>query len=509
MSARVLEQGNESMKPVHFVDTTIRDGNMSLWASGMRTDMILPIVAQIDRAGFQAHEVIAGALFKKMIRELHDDPWERLRLIAKRAPRTPMRAIMGRSVTAFEFTPRSIANLFLERLVANGIREVRISDCSNTASVWVQQIADCRCLGLKTILNLIFSISPVHTDEYYTRLTRAATSLGVDRLCIKDPGGLLKPDRTRDLTRAILAEAKGIPIEFHTHCNTGMGPLCVLEALDAGLEIINTATPPLANGSSNPSIFNIAENAIALGYTPSIDLDALRPVCDHFSKVASRESLPIGRPLEYTEAHYTHQVPGGMISNLRHQLSQMKMLSRLPEVLEEIARVRKDFGYPIMVTPYSQFVGAQAVMNVIMGERYKQVSDQVTQYALGFWGKAEAEAMDPNLRDRICSAPRARELACWRVPDPSLEEVRRQLGGAGVDDDELMLRYFAGADAVTTMRAAPPRSEFEIDGRVPIVALIKGMMKTPNVAKININTGDLALHLVGSRSERSNAIEGA
>ena len=234
---------------------------------------------------------------------------------------------------AFDFTPRSIAHLFVERLAANGVREVRISDCSNTVSVWERQVVNCRRVGLKTILNLIFSISPVHTDEYYRDLTRAATKLGVDRLCLKDPGGLLTPERTTRLARTILPEAKNIPVEFHTHCNTGLGPLCVLEALKSGFEIINTATPPLANGSSNPSVFNVAENAVALGYTPSIDLDALKPVSNHFMKVANENGLPIGRPLEYTEAHYKHQVPGGMISNLRHQLSQLKMLHRLPEVL--------------------------------------------------------------------------------------------------------------------------------------------------------------------------------
>jgi oxaloacetate decarboxylase alpha subunit len=489
------------MKSVHFVDTTIRDGNMSLWASGMRTDMILPVLAQIDKAGFLAHEVIAGALFKKMIRELRDDPWERLRLIAKGAPNTPMRAIMGRTVTAFEFTPRSVTNLFIERLAANGVREVRISDCSNTVAVWEQQVADCRRLGLKTILNLIFSISPVHTDAYYANLTRAGAKLGIDRFCLKDPGGLLKPGRTRDLVRAILPEAKGIPVEFHTHCNTGLGPLCVLEALDEGLEIINTATPPLANGSSNPSVFNVAENAAALGYTSSIDLTALKPVSVHFAKIAERDSLPTGQPLEYTEAHYLHQVPGGMISNLRHQLAQMKMAHKLAEVLEETARVRQDFGYPIMVTPYSQFIGAQSVMNVIMGERYKQVSDQVTQYALGFWGKLECDAMDPNLRDRICSTPRAKELAGWTAPEPPLEEVRRQFGGPGVSDDDLMLRYFAGTDAVEKMRASPPRSESGIDGDLPIVALVRELMNKPGVARMSISTRGMALDFVGSRPQ--------
>lgn len=487
------------MKSVHFVDTTIRDGNMSLWACAMRTHMILPIIGQIDQVGFQAQEVIASAFFKKLVRELRDDPWERLRLIAEHMPETPMRAIMGRSVTAFQFTPDSVTKLFIERLAANGVREVRLSDSSNTVSNWERRVAEYHRAGLKTIVNLIFSISPVHTDDYYRNLTRAAAKLGAYRLCLKDPGGLLTPERTRKLAKVILPEAGNIPVEFHTHCITGLGPICVLEAIKSGFEIVNTATPPLANGSSNPSVFNVAENAVALGYTPTIDLEALKPISDHLMKVAERNGLPIGCPLEYTEAPYMHQVPGGMISNLRHQLGQLNNLHRLSEVFEETSRIREEFGYPIMVTPYSQFVGAQAVMNVIMGERYKQISDQVIQYALGFWGKAESEAMDPDLRDRICASPRAKELAGWEIPEPSIEEVRRQFGGPELDDDELLLRYFAGTEAVTAMRAAPPPSELSLDGTQPVVTLIKELMKKPNFSQIKINQDGMALHLVTSK----------
>ena len=485
----------ENMKPVHFVDTTLRDGNASLWAGNMRTDAILPVAAQIDQVGFLAIETVATAFFKKLVRELHDDPWERLRRIAALAPRTPLRAIMGRTAAAFEFTPASISNLYLERLVSNGVREVRISDSSNTVAIWQQRVRDSQRVGLKTILNLIFSVSPVHTDDYYKKLTQEAVKLGVDRICLKDPGGLLTPERTRVLAPIVVREAKGIAIEFHTHCNTGLGPLCALEAIKGGILIINTAIPPLSNGSSNPSVFNVAENAIALGFTPTIDLKALRPVTEHFTRVAKREGLPIGIPLEYTEAHFTHQVPGGMISNLRHQLAQINMLEQLPAVLEEIVRVREDMGFPIMVTPYSQFVGVQATMNVIVGERYKQVSDQVIQYVLGFWGEAESAAVTPDMRDKILSIPRAKELARWRPPEPSIEEVRQQFGGAGVGDDELLLRYLAGNEAVTALRATPARSAQSVDGRMPLVNLVNELAKKSNVSQIRVEKAGFLFHM--------------
>ena len=483
------------MKPVHFVDTTLRDGNASLWAMGMRPETILPIAGLMDRAGFQSMEIITASFFKKQVRELGSDSWEQLRRIAKLTPNTPLRAIIGRATATFEFTPASVSNLYLERLVANGIREVRISDSSNTVSVWERRVSDSRRVGLKTILNLIYSVSPVHTDDYYRKLAREAVKLGVDRICLKDPGGLLKPERTRVLSHVVVGEAKGTPVEFHTHCNTGLGPLCALEAIKAGIDIINTAIPPLANGSSNPSVFNVAENAAALGFSPTVDLDTLRAVSDHFTQVAKREGLPIGIPLEYTESHFTHQVPGGMISNLRHQLTQMKMLDRLPEVLEEIVRVRQDFGYPIMVTPYSQFVGVQATLNVIARERYKQLSDQVIQYALGFWGEAESAAMDPNLRDRILASPRAKELAGWRPPEPSIEEVRQHFGGPGVSDDELLLRYLAGNDAVAAMRAAPRKSGHGVDGRLPLVSLVNELAKKSSLSQIKIEKKGFLFHM--------------
>jgi oxaloacetate decarboxylase alpha subunit len=235
------------LKPVHFVDTTLRDGNASLWAMRMRTETILPVAARIDRAGFQSVEIITASFFKKMVRELGTDPWEGLRRIAQLMPRTPLRAIIGRATATFEFTPASLSNLYLERLVANGIREVRISDSSNTVSVWAQRVRDSQRAGLKTILNLIYSLSPVHTDDYYRKLAREAVRLRVDRICLKDPGGLLTPERTRALAPIVVREAKGVPVEFHTHCNTGLGPICALEAIQAGIDIINTAIPPLAD----------------------------------------------------------------------------------------------------------------------------------------------------------------------------------------------------------------------------------------------------------------------
>ena len=195
------------MTKIAIYDTTLRDGQMSLWATGMTTAMMLPVLPDIDRAGFEAVEVIASAFFKKLVRELRDDPWERLRSVAQRMTRTPLRAIRSRHMAAFHITPRSISNLWVQRLAANGVRELRISDPSNTPAHWEQAVRSARAAGLSPIVNLIYSISPKHTDDYYTAKTRAAAKLDVQRLCVKDPGGLLTPERTRTLVRAVLSHA--------------------------------------------------------------------------------------------------------------------------------------------------------------------------------------------------------------------------------------------------------------------------------------------------------------
>jgi oxaloacetate decarboxylase (Na+ extruding) subunit alpha len=481
------------MSEVRFVDTTLRDGQQSLWALNMRTGMMLPIAAEMDRAGFDAIELGTPIEIPKCVRELREDPWERNRLLAQRITETPLRAIHGTS-SGFEKFPHAIHRLWDERVAACGLKQVRISDCWNDPSGWRWRIEQARAAGLEPIINLIYSVSPKHTDDYYAERTRAAAGLGVFRLCLKDPGGLLTPERTRTLVPAILANANGIPVELHTHCTTGLGTLCCLEAIQLGILTINTAVPPLADGSSNPSIFGVARNARAMGHATDLDEAAVRPVADHFTALAKRERLPIGAPPEYDEYQYLHQVPGGMISNLRYQLKRVGMEDRLGRTLEEAAQVRADLGYPIMVTPLSQFVGSQAAINVIVGERYKQVTDQVIQYALAHWGKEGAASMDPNVKDKVLGQPRAKELASWEPPQPSLEELRSKFGGPGVTDDELLLRYIAGKDEVEAMRAAGPPREY-LSARHPLVALIEELSKRRECRQIHIRKGELSLHL--------------
>src|SRR5215831_1433343 len=493
------------MKDIHFVDTTLRDGQLSLWASNMTTGMMLPVVENIDRAGFEGMELLSSAFFKKCVRDLKDDLWERARLVAKRVKHTPLRSIRSRSMLAFQLTPATITDLWLERLAANGITELRTSDPSNTPKYWAEAIRTANRVGLKTILNIIYSISPKHSDDYFAYRFREAAKLKPYRLCFKDPGGLLTPDATRRLVPILLREANGTPVEFHTHCNTGLGALCCREAIKLGITSINTAIPPLADGSSNPSIFNVAMNARALGYNAVIDEKPLRHVAEHFTACARKENLPIGKTPEYDYAQYVHQIPGGMISNLRYQLRRVGMENKIDQTLEEAAQVRADFGYPIMVTPLSQFVGSQAAINVIVGERYKQVTDQTIEYAMGIWGKEGAEFMDRTVKEKILNRPRAKEIAARPPPTDSLEELHRKHGGAGVNDEEVLLRFFSSKEDVERMRAAgPPRAYTNL--RNPILNLVENLSKTSDGHRVFIKSQNLSLRMERRREVQATSM---
>ncbi|MGH7875920.1 MAG: hypothetical protein ACREQO_27325 [Candidatus Binatia bacterium] len=239
-------------------------------------------------------------------------------------------------------------------------------------------------------------------------------------------------------------------------------------------------------------------NARALGYSTVVDEAILHPLRDHFARLAQQENLPVGRPLEYDACHPLHQVPGGMISNFRFQLGNLGKLDKLPDVLEEVTRVRGEFGYPIMVTPYSQFFGVQAAINVMVGEGYKEVTDEVLLYALGAWGAEEADSIDANLKDRLLNKPRAKELAKLAPPEMSLRQFHARFGGAAVSDDDALLNYFAGAEAVAAMRSAGAANE-PLNSAAPLLGLIEQILKRQNLSHVHIRHKNLRLNCRRSR----------
>jgi oxaloacetate decarboxylase alpha subunit len=481
------------MKDIRIIDTTLRDGQLSLWALGMRTGAMLAIAEQMDQCGFESMEFFGFAGYIKYVREHKENPWDWMGLGAKKFRRTRLR-YHGGLASGFAKIPRSVRLLMIERVIAHGITLTRSSDPWNDYDAAAVEIDALKKLGMEVIVNVIYSVSPRHTDEYYAERARQAAAIKPYRICFKDVAGLLTPDRARTLIPLIQKNIGNIPLEFHAHCNNGMAPFNYLEAIKLGVDTLHTAIPPLANGSAQPSIFNIAANASALGFRTQVDLEAIRPVQEHFTFIAKREGHPIGAQREYDHTQYLHQVPGGMISNLRHQLRTMGMEHRLQETLEEAGRVRAEFGYPIMVTPLAQFVGSQAGINVITGERYKEVTDQSIQYALGHWGKEAPQVMDAAVKDKILSHPRTKEWAKWTPPDLSLKEVRQKFGGRGVSDEELVLRVIAGGPAVDAMLAAGAPKEY-ISARRPLIRLIGELAKRRDCRQVYIEKSGFSLLL--------------
>ncbi len=484
---------------VHFVDTTFRDGSQSLWAMSMRTGMMEAVAPTMAQAGFDVIEVPINAIYlKKLVRDLKEDPWVLARMVARTMPDTIKSCMAGAFIHPFEAPPpQSIIELFYGRLAEIGALNRAQMTCntldqSKRQFPWI--IPMFRKFGFKVAVALSYTISPRHTDEYYGQKVREVLAFKPDSLYLKDQGGLLTMDRARTLLPVMVQNANGLPVELHSHCTTGLAPLVYLEALKLGVHTLHTAIPPLANGSSQPSVFNVADNARLTGYHPGIDEKLLRPVAARLTAIARQERLPIGAPLEYDAAQYVHQVPGGVISNLKYQLAELSISHRLDEVLEESVQVRKDLGYPIMITPHSQFMVTQSAINVAVGERYKHVIDELILFAQGVYGEDSGYPwMDQNLKDRLLGMHRAKELAARKRPDIPLKELRGQFGGAGVSDEEFLLRYIMkGEQEIETMRAAGrPRQYYNTT--LPLVTLLQELNKHREVRYVRVQRADSSL----------------
>jgi pyruvate/oxaloacetate carboxyltransferase len=431
-------------KKIEFVDQTLRDAQQSLWGFTMRTDHMTPIAEMMDRVGYRAIATVGSQAFTVQVRNLSEDPWERIRILSRLITKTPLRgSYQIGSLSSFDLsTPRDIITLWIKRSVANGIKSFWICDYQYDMEKFCYFGRIAKAEGAEIVPALMYTSSPVHTNEHWARKTRRILEAKdyVDRIMIEDASGVITPEGTRELVSTVLKNCDGLPIEFHSHCNSGLAPLCYLEAIQSGVTTVHTAVAPLANGTSLPATETILRNARRLGYSSDLDEDALAAVSAHFRNIAEKEGLPIGVPMEYNLFHFQHQVPGGMMTNLTRQLREIGMEHRLDEILEEVVRVRKDFGYPVMATPYSQIVGAQAVENVVSGERYKQITDEAIKYVLGYYGEPTAP-IDQNVVDRVMSLPRTKEFLNWKPEGylKSVEALRRE-AGPELSDDELLLK---------------------------------------------------------------------
>ncbi|NQV55809.1 MAG: hypothetical protein HQ503_08125 [Rhodospirillales bacterium] len=500
-----------SEKKVKFLDTTFRDGQQSLWAMAMRGGMMEAVAGDMDKAGFEVIEIPGNAIhFKKFIRDLKENPWDIMRMLAEKMPNTP-KSCMGGGLNLNTFgppTPAALGELFWKRQAEIGALQ-RAQLTGNTADQMKRNfpslIPFLKGIGIQCALAISFSISPRHTDELFAEQTRMAAALDPDVIYLKDQGGLLTVDRIRTLIPIMMENSKGIPFELHSHCTTGLAPLVYLEALALGVETLHTGIPPLAEGSAQPSVLNVAHNAKLLGYTTNVDETLVQSVSDRLGFMAGEDNMILGRHLEYDYGQFVHQIPGGVISNLKFQLAEINLDHRLDEVIEESIQIRKDLGYPIMITPYSQFMCTQAALNVSTGERYKMVIDELIRFAQGAFGEDSGEPwMDQNVKDMLLQKPRAAELDAagkGQREELSVDQYRKSLGAEGSSDEELlMLAIMQGDQEINAMRDAGAPKQYLGSSR-PVKTLIQELAKYPSVRYVQVQRGNNSLVLKNTPSE--------
>ncbi|HVC31548.1 MAG TPA: pyruvate carboxylase subunit B [Steroidobacteraceae bacterium] len=473
-------KSDRAQRRFDFVDVTLRDAHQCLWSTRMTTAMMTPILGAIDRVGYAYVNILGGAVFDVCVRYLHENPWERVGLLCERLA-TPCDGLTrGQSLYTFELFPDDVVELNSQVLAKRGLSVLTVYDALNDNRNIESSVKSGRAAGMKISGWMTYTLSPVHTDAYYVERTRELVKLKVDFICIKDPTGLLTPERGRTLFPAVVRAAGRIPVQLHSHCQSGLAPQVYEVAMQSGFRHGYTASEPLANGASLPATEEIAARAQRLGFQTSLDQEALEQVAGYFAWLCEREGKPRGEVARYDPALYEHQIPGGMISNLRYLLQTMQLEHRLPEILEEAARVRHDLGYPIVVSPFAQYIVTQATLNVVQGERYKTIPDEVRKYAMGYYGRLAARPSDEfleraNIRptDLVTERPAA-HIAPW------LPRLRAELGAAASDED-LLLAAFYDRKLLEPLRNPAPGCSFRATPLNELIRYVGGRQDLEHV----------------------------
>jgi len=474
---------------INFVDTTTRDGNQSLWsATGLTTPEVLAIAPTMDRVGYQALDFTSSTHMAVSVRFHREDPWERMRLVSAAMPNTRL-SMIGTGMRFISWVPadEDVISLALRLVVRNGIRRFQIAEPSNDTERLKRLAAMARVAGVEeVVVGLTYSISDVHTHQYYAQRAAALSNCAeIDRLYLKDPGGLLTPDAVRELAPHFIAAASGRMIELHSHCTIGLAPLVYLEGVRAGFQVLHTASGPLSRGTSQPEVQNTARNLEAAGYSHPLDLEVEAEVSAHFHQLARAKGLPAGAPQEFDAAYYQHQLPGGMVTTTRRMLQELRRPELFDAVLEEVTRVRAEMGYPILVTPVSQFVASQAARNVIDAERWSVVSDETVRYFLGHYGEPPAP-VDPDIAERVLARPQARNLG--DLKPLSLDGAHQRFGRC-ISEEELLLRLTMPAEQVDAMIAAHGHAApmpAARPGRAPLVNLLRELSQRPSITHFSL-----------------------
>ena len=432
------------MKKVGFTETVLRDANQSLIATRLPFDKFEGILETMNKAGYYSVECWGGATFDSCLRYLNEDPWERLRRIKEKMPDTKLQMLLrGQNLLGYKHYPDDVVRRFVQLSVKNGIDIIRIFDALNdirNIKVAVEETLKC---GAHASGAISYTTSPVHTLENYVKLCKEMQEMGVNSICIKDMAGVMAPDEAYDLVSAI-KNAVDLPVIVHTHCTTGLAFMTYLKAVEAGADVIDTATSCFSGGTSQPATETLAFALRRLGYEVGLDDAVTKQVNDWFKPVRD-EFLEAGklnpRVLATDTDALNYKIPGGMLSNLIAQLKAQNALDRLPEVLEETPRVRKDMGYPPLVTPMSQMVGVQAATNVLQGERYKTISKEIKAYLRGEYGRAPGE-IDAGLMEKGLEGEERITCRFADTLEPQIEKARAEIGDLA-ESDEDVLSYIA------------------------------------------------------------------
>ena len=440
-----IEFWEEKMKKVQFTETVLRDANQSLIATRLPYDKFEPILEKMDQAGFYSVECWGGATFDVCLRFLNEDPWERLRKIRAKMPNTKLQMLLrGQNILGYKHYPDDVVRRFVRASVKNGIDIIRIFDALNDTDNLKVAVEETIKQGAMASGTISYTTSPVHTTAKFVEMVKELKQMGVSSICIKDMAGIMTPKSAYDLVSGI-KDAVDLPVVLHTHCTTGLAFMTYLKGIEAGADVIDTAISPFSGGTSQPATETLYYALKELGYDVALDEKILIEMANYFKPIRN-DYLADGtlNPISMTTDTQclTYQIPGGMLSNLLSQLKMMNALDKFEEALVETPRVRKDMGYPPLVTPTSQLVGSQAVQNVLAGERYKNVGAEIKAYCRGEYGRTPAP-IDEEVRAKILNGEKPIEgRYADTLPTDTYEKAAEHLGDTAKCEEDV-LSYIA------------------------------------------------------------------
>ena len=428
------------MNQLKITETALRDGHQSLIATRLTTEEIIPILETMDKVGYHSMEVWGGATFDACIRFLNEDPWERLREIRKRVKNTKLQMLLrGQNLLGYRNYADDLVDKFIKLSIENGIDIIRVFDALNDVRNIDASMKAIKKYGGHCQCAISYTTSDVHTTEYYLELLKTMESMGADSICIKDMAGVLTPYNAYDLVKKMKSISK-LPIELHTHCTSGIADMIYMKAVEAGVDIIDTAISPFSGGTSQPPTESLAVTFSEMERNPGLNMDALLEVAEYFKPIRDKymENGILNPKVLLTEPQtLNYKVPGGMLSNLLSQLKQQNATEKYEDVLKEVPRVRADLGYPPLVTPMSQMVGTQALFNVLTGERYKLVPKEIKDYVKGQYGKAPAP-IDEEVKKKIIGDEEVVTVRPADLLEPEFEKIKLEAGGLAKCDEDVI-----------------------------------------------------------------------